>query len=458
MNFDSVFYISCFLPLILALYWLMPGSRGKNAVLIAVSLLFYAFGGLTGVMLLLIAALANYILGLLTAKESGKIWIILAVAGNLLFLGVYKYLDFILCEVLGAEQAKLGLVAPIGISFFTFKCISYVVDVYRGKAAAEKNFCHLLLYISFFPQVMSGPISRFGDFRSQLDARAWDLETVAAGLRRFVIGLAKKLFLAATFGAAVDQVFALENPDARLAWLGAVYYSLQIYFDFSGYSDMAIGLGGVFGFKTPENFQYPYVAASIGDFWRRWHISLSSWFRDYLYIPLGGNRKGKGRAALNKAVVFTLCGIWHGAAWTFVVWGLWHALLSALESLNIIPAKKLGPVLGRVYTLLAVCLGFVMFRAGSVEQGFAVIGAMFTGFTFTASGTVALHSILTVELAVMTVLGIVMAMPVLPKLQSNEKLSRILEPVSWPVCLVLFALCLARLASGGFTPFIYFQF
>ncbi len=458
MTFDSIAYISCFLPLSVAVYWLLPGTKGKNALLLVISLAFYAFGGVSGMALLLLTALANWLFGLLIQKgKAAKALMITAVTADLAFLGAYKYLDFFLAQLLGEPAIQLGLTAPIGISFFTFKCISYVVDTYREKDKGSRSFYEVLLYISFFPQVMSGPITRFYGFRAQLGKRRWDLDTVANGLRRFVIGLGKKLFLAATFGTAADKVFALEVLDIRLAWVGAIAYLLQIYFDFSGYSDMAIGLGGVFGFTTPENFNYPYIAASIGDFWRRWHISLSSWFKDYLYIPLGGNRKGKAHAALNKAIVFTLCGFWHGASWTFLVWGLWHGLLSALESLNIIPAKKLGKVWGRVYTLLAVCLGFVMFRANSVEQGFLIIGAMFTGFRFTEAATVALHSIVTPQLLVMTVVGIVAATPVIPRLRQGKH-AQLLETCSWALVLVLYVLCLPRLAAGGFAPFIYFQF
>ena len=271
------------------------------------------------------------------------------------------------------------------------------------------------------------------------------------------MGLSKKVLLCAPLATLADGVFGAEVLDVRLAWLGAVSYMLQIYFDFSGYSDMAIGLGNILGFTTPENFHYPYVAYSIGDFWRRWHISLSSWFKDYLYIPLGGNRKGKWMAGLNKAIVFTLCGLWHGSAWTFLLWGLWHGLLSALESFGIIRlkgAKGAKKVLGHLYTLLAVCLGFVMFRAATVSQGFGIIGAMFTGFAFTESATVLLHSLLNGYTVFMLALSAVLTVPMGRKLQS----SKVLDTLSYAALLLLFVLCLMKLASGGFAPFIYAQF
>ena len=463
MNTDSVIFISCFLPLCLAAYWLIPRTKGKNIVLLVASLVFYSFGSLSGLLILLGCALVNFLLGLWVTGK--KPVMVLGVVLNLGLLAFYKYLDFVLCNVLGLPQLRLGLAAPIGISFFTFKSISYLVDTWKEKEKGTRSFWELLLYLSFFPQVVAGPIARFRDFGPQLRSRSITVERTAAGIRRFIVGLAKKLILAGTLGNIVDTVFQLEGgvPDLRLAWLAAISYSLQIYFDFSGYSDMAIGLGGAFGFDTQENFQYPYIAPTLGNFWRRWHISLSGWFKDYLYIPLGGNRKGTVRAGLNKLMVFTLCGVWHGAAWTFVVWGLWHGLLSMLESVNVIPAKKLESskglrILGRVYTLLVVCLGFVMFRATSLAQGFSVISTMFTGFAFTDSATVLLHRLLSGENVAIILLGILFAMPVKNWLAGNKKLSKVLEPISYVAGLVLLVLCIGKLASGGFAPFIYGQF
>lgn len=460
MNLDAPLFISCFLPLLAVIYWLIPGEKGRNIVLLVAGLVFYAFGSLQGLGLLLLAAVVNYLLGLLLLKQRGRKAVrTVAVTANLLFLAGFKYLDFLLGDILGLPKLELGLAAPVGISFFTFKCISYIVDTYRDKGMGTKRFFDFLLYISFFPQVMAGPISRFSDFRPQLARR--DCNQAAPGLRRFVIGLAKKLIFAGTLSQIADAVFALEagTLDFRVAWLGAAAYTLQIYFDFSGYSDMAIGLGQFFGFRTPENFRYPYVGDSITDFWRRWHISLSSWFRDYLYIPLGGNRKGKWRTALNKLIVFTLCGVWHGAAWTFVLWGLWHGLLSALESLGAVAPKRWRwKWLGHVYTLLAVCLGFVLFRAETVGGGFRILAAMFTGFSITEAGTVALGVIGNTEALWTVAAGTVLCLPWVQWMKAKPKLWKIAEPASYVGVLALFVLCLMKLAAGGFAPFIYSQF
>ena len=463
MNLDSIFYISCFLPVTLALYWLMPGIKAKNWLLLLVSLLFYAFGSLTTLPILVVCCLVNYLLGLwLRREKASSLPLILGVVFNIAVLCAYKYLDFFLRQVLGIEGITLSWAVPIGISFFTFKSISYLVDVHRNKDLATKNFSHLLLYISFFPQVVMGPITRFPDFLPQLHHRTHSLDATVSGLKRFVMGLAKKLVISGVLAALVNEVFKLDTGilDARLAWLGAIGYCLQLYFDFSGYIDMAIGLGWIFGFQTTENFNYPYIAPTITDFWRRWHISLSAWFKDYVYIPLGGNRKGSLRTGLHKAIVFLLCGFWHGASWTFLIWGLWHGLFSLLESTNVIPAKKLqnSKVLGHVYTLLVVCLGFVMFRAGTVSQGFTMIATMFTGFSFTDAGTVALYRILTPEAMIMLLAGIGLSMPVLPKLQQCKPLQKFWDILSFAGTILLFVFCIIRLASGDFVPSIYAGF
>ncbi len=465
MSSDSIFFISLFLPLSIAVYYAIPNLKVKNYILLALSLLFYSFGSLSGLLVLLGAVTVNYLLGLLLYGERFRRGVLaIGVVGNLAFLAVYKYLGFVLNDIFGFENADLGLAVPLGISFFTFKSISYLIDTYKSNGNGTRNYFDFALYISFFSQIAAGPIARFADFKPQLLARTLSLENLTSGVRRFIVGLSKKLIIAGTLGSVVDTVFEMESGlDIRLAWLGAVGYSLQIYFDFSGYSDMAIGLGQMFGFKTEENFNYPYVASSIGNFWRRWHISLSSWFRDYLYIPLGGNRKGRWRAALNKAVVFTLCGIWHGANWTFLLWGFWHGLLSAVESLGIVPTKKWdasrgGRIVGRIYTLLAVCLGFVMFRASTVAEGFAVIGAMFTGFDFTDSATVLFNTLLNGETVAILILGVIFSMPVPSWLSRFTKLRPVLEVLSYIGVLVLFILCIGKMASGGFAPFIYAQF
>lgn len=438
----------------LALYWLTPGVRLKNWLLLVIGLVFYSFGSVSGILLLLAASLTTYILGLLIRRgKLAKPAMIVGVAGNLIFLLTYKYLGTLLSQIFGLTQVAAALIAPIGISFFTFKNISYLIDSYRNHDSVTTRFHDYLLYVSFFPQIMAGPITRYPDFSQQLQERTCDLGTVTEGMQRFILGLGKKVILCAVIGSAVDRIFPMESAvlDFRLAWIGAIGYMVQIYFDFSGYSDMAIGMGKMLGFHTPENFNYPYIASSVADFWRRWHISLSTWFKDYLYIPLGGNRKGKFRAALNKLIVFILCGLWHGYGLTFLLWGLWHGLFSALESLKIIDTKKMPKFLSHIYTLLVVCLGFVIFRAASAEEGFRVIAAMFTGFFTTSSGTIALHQILDPKFIVFLIGGCVFCTPLGKKLPCPY----ILRCVGY---LALYFLCLAALASGGFTPFIYFQF
>lgn len=456
---DNIFFLSCFLPLVLAVYTLVPGMKGKNAVLLVFSLLFYSFGSLPALGLLLGAALVNYLLGLLMQrKRCKKAALIAGLAGNLSFLGFFKYADFVLSGILGLPALQTGIAAPLGISFFCFKCISYLVDAYRDETRISHSFQKLLLYISFFPQITMGPITRYAEFEPQLESRELTWQNLAQGLRRFAAGLGKKIILAGTLASVADGVFALEAVDARLAWAGAIAYCLQLYFDFSGYIDMVIGIGTCFGFTTRENFNFPYTATSVGDFWRRWHMSLSSWFKDYLYIPLGGNRKGKLRAGINKSIVFLLCGLWHGAAWTFVLWGIWHGLFSLLESMGVIPAKKLesgkGRILGHIYTLLVVCIGFVMFRAGTVAQGFEMIGAMFTGFRFTAAGTVALQCLLNAETLLAMASGALLSMPLSRKLMKM----RLAEPLSYLGALLVLVLCIIKMAAGDFAPSIYAQF
>ncbi len=458
---DNIFFLSCFLPLVLVLHWLVPWMKGKNAVLLLVSLVFYSFSGLSGLLLLLGAAAGNYLLGLGLKTKLRKIAMIAGVTLDIGFLCAFKYLDFILGDVLGLAHMQPGLIAPLGISFFVFKCISYLVDGYRDKARVTGNFGKLLLYISFFPQITMGPITRFHEFAPQLKERSLSLDSTVMGLRRFAVGLGKKILIAGTLASVADSVFAMTAVDIRLAWVGAIAYCLQLYFDFSGYIDMVIGLGMALGFTTRENFNYPYVASTIGDFWRRWHMSLSAWFKDYLYIPLGGNRKGKLRAGINKCIVFLLCGLWHGAAWTFVLWGLWHGLFSLLESLNVIPAKRLqkgaGKALGHVYTLLVVCIGFVMFRAGTVTQGAQLIAAMFTGFKLTAAGTVELYKLLNAETILMLAVGVVLSMPVSKKLLDSEA-GPLFEKLSYIGAIAVFVLSLLKLAAGDFAPSIYAQF
>lgn len=462
MSFDSIFFISCFLPLLMALYFLMPNVKSKNAVLLIAGIVFYSFGSFTGLIVLCLLFFANLLLAVNIKKGRAGRWsVVSGVVLNLAVLVFFKYLNFFLSDVFGLPRVDIGIAAPLGISFVVFKCISLLVDTYRSPEKISISPFNVLLYMSFFPQVTAGPIARYDQFASQLSARKTDLETVTFGLRRFVAGLTKKVIVCGTVGKMVDEIFAMEQGlDIRVAWLGAIGYMLQIYFDFSGYSDMAIGIGSVFGFKTPENFNYPYIANSVGNFWRRWHISLSSWFKDYLYIPLGGNRKGAVRAALNKVIVFTLCGFWHGANWTFMVWGFWHGLFTGIESLgqktiNRLNERPLGKAIMHVYTLLVVCIGFVMFRAANLSQGLLIISAMFKGFDLSFEATILLERLVNAKSVVILVLAALFSMP-LTRVFSNK--SKITVQLSLIGSLVLFALCVMSLASGGFAPFIYAQF
>ena len=458
---DNIFFLSCFLPLTLAAHWLIPSLKGKNAALLVFSLLFYSLGGWSALLLLIAVALVNYLLGLLLKQgKCKKIALIAGLVLDLGFLGFFKYADFLLSGILGLPALQTGLAVPLGISFFTFKCISYLMDAHRDPEQATTSFPKLLLFVSFFPQITMGPITRFRDFGPQLENRTLTLNKTVQGLQRFAMGLGKKIILAGTIAAVADGVFALETVDIRLAWVGTIAYCLQLYFDFSGYIDMVVGLGNCFGFETCENFNYPYIATTVGGFWRRWHMSLSTWFKDYLYIPLGGNRKGNLRAGINKSIVFLLCGLWHGAAWTFILWGIWHGLFSLLESMNVIPAKRLsagkGRIIGHIYTLLVVGIGFVMFRAATVEQGLQIIDAMFTGFRLTAASTVALHRLLNAETLPVMAAGILLSTPVFPKLRA-----RLGESARWlwsVVALVILALCVIKMAAGDFAPSIYAQF
>ena len=397
MVFSSVIFLCLFLPIVLGGYYLLPKREAKNLWLIAASLLFYAFSGLWYVLLLLFSVFCNYLAGLFVSGRKGVLYV--AVAVNLGVLGVFKYLTFLVRTVNqlpGVAIAVPSIVLPVGISFFTFQGLSYVIDVYRNERLKSTRFRDVLLYIALFPQLVAGPIVRYEDVADEIKSRRHTLEQLANGLRRFIIGLSKKLMIADVCGSVVTLIYSAKSSalDSRTAWLAAVCYLIQIYFDFSGYSDMAIGLGLCFGFHFKENFNYPYISASIQEFWRRWHISLSTWFREYLYIPLGGNRKGKAKTYRNKLMVFFCTGLWHGANWTFIIWGLWHGFFIVAED----AAKKLfglgkhgknrrnpvETVLKHLYTLLVVLIGFVIFRADNMGQAFSMIGAMFSGIRASA--------------------------------------------------------------------------
>jgi len=466
--FSSAIFLFCFLPAVFLLYRLPFGRRWQNALLACASLVFYAFGNLHYVPLFLLSVLLNYATGLLLGGrlQRSKPLIALNIVLNLGILCVFKYTDFLIGNanaLFGLTLKPVGLILPIGISFYTFQGLSYTIDVYRKPEEYSRSFLKLLLYISFFPQLIAGPIVRWGDIAAQIDERVCTPEKTSAGIRRFLVGLGKKLLLADTAAIAADAVFAASLPDARLAWLGGICYSLQIYFDFSGYSDMAIGMGRMFGFSLKENFLFPYTADSIRDFWRKWHISLSTWFREYLYIPLGGSRCSRARAALNRLIVFFCTGLWHGANWTFVLWGLGHGLLSSLEGSGIIPVERLqksipGRILCRVYTLLSVMLLFTLFRADTVAQGFTMIAAMFR-FQALPEGALLLAKLSSPAMCAVLTAALVMALsPLGGRIHAFLTEEREKELVPDLCCLLLMVLSVLSLAQSGFHPFIYFQF
>lgn len=465
MVFSSLVFLCVFLPVVFLSYTAVPSKRVKNGILIITSLLFYAYGEPVYVFLMIGNTVVNYFFGLLVekGKKGRKLKLGAAVFANLLLLGIFKYAGMAVetvNQLTGAGIPVPQIVLPVGISFFTFQAMSYVIDVYRGQVDAQRNYWKVLLYISFFPQLIAGPIVKYYDIAREIENRRQNLSEVAEGFRRFCMGLSKKVLISNTVALAADAVFTLPVSRVNIltAWIGAIAYLLQIYYDFSGYSDMAIGLGKMFGFHFKENFRYPYASTSIQDFWRRWHISLSTWFKEYLYIPLGGNRKGKIRTCTNKMVVFFCTGLWHGASWTFVVWGLYHGMFLMIESL--LPRRKKAPVfLGHLYALLVVTVGFVLFRADTLSQGLAIIGAMFTGFSFGEEMMSTAVLQLTPLFLFMTAAGIICAAPWKEWLEkSGRKLLPLVEGFSYPISIALLILCVLSLSGGTYNPFIYFRF
>ena len=476
MVFSSVIFLCLFLPIVLGGYYLLPKREAKNLWLIAASLLFYAFSGLWYVLLLLFSVFCNYLAGLFVSGRKGVLYV--AVAVNLGVLGVFKYLPFLVRTVNqlpGVAIAVPSIVLPVGISFFAFQGLSYVIDVYRNERLKSTRFRDVLLYIALFPQLVAGPIVRYEDVADEIKSRRHTLEQLANGLRRFIIGLSKKLMIADVCGSVVTLIYSAKSSalDSRTAWLAAVCYLIQIYFDFSGYSDMAIGLGLCFGFHFKENFNYPYISASIQEFWRRWHISLSTWFREYLYIPLGGNRKGKAKTYRNKLMVFFCTGLWHGANWTFIIWGLWHGFFIVAED----AAKKLfglgkhgknrrnpvETVLKHLYTLLVVLIGFVIFRADNMGQAFSMIGAMFSGIRASAQTGLLLAQCLTPLTMFALLFGLVGSTPVLPMVcrkaeQQTGSVYVCLRVLSYVGALILLLVDILHLSAASYVPFIYFQF
>ena len=471
MLFSSSVFLFIFLPAVLLGYYLLRGQRARNLLLLGASLLFYAWGEPVYVFLMLFSICANYLLGRgIDARRGGrrKTLLILAAVLNLGLLFVFKYLNFTienLNALLGLQIPPVELSLPIGISFFTFQALSYCIDVYRGTAEVQRNILDLGLYISFFPQLIAGPIVRYNSVAEQIRRRTVDAEGFQEGVMRFILGFAKKILLANNLSVAAERAFALAGAgelSAAMAWLGSLSYSLQIYFDFSGYSDMAIGLGRMFGFRFEENFNYPYISRSVSEFWKRWHISLGRWFRDYIYFPLGGSRVGKGKLLRNLFAVWLFTGVWHGAAWQFIVWGLMYGLLVAFEKLSGIPGRlrtKAGKGLYALLTLLIVNAGWVLFGAQSFDAALCQLGAM---LGLGAAGAADPARFLFSESWVFLAAGAVLSTPLIPralrKLTAGREDRPLVAVGRAALYLLLLALSVSFLAMGSHNPFIYFTF
>lgn len=464
------------MPLLFATYFLLPQRMrsGRNAALLLFSLSFYAYGGLRYLFLMLASIAVNYAGGLLAEprgrRSAGfrKASIALTVALNLAMLGCFKYAGFFTENLarLGLPLAAVRIALPIGISFFTFQGMSYAIDVYRADVPAQRNPFYVALYISLFPQLVAGPIVRYCDVSSDMLHRRESFSAFTGGAERFIIGLSKKMLLANALGAIADGAFAVPAPrlEAALCWLGAAAYAGQIYFDFSGYSDMAVGLGRMFGFTFMENFNYPYIARSVTEFWRRWHISLSSWFRDYLYIPLGGSRASNMALVRNLLIVWALTGFWHGAQWSFLLWGLWFALLLLLERFAFGGAiARLPRAAAHIYTMLAVTLGWVLFRASGASYAASYAAAMFGAAPGGLTSAHARYYI--IEYRYELICAMVAALPVAPllkrRLRALGHARAAVFLLTWgrrALLLFLFALCVLKLITSGYNPFIYFNF
>ena len=465
MLFSSIPFLYYFLPLVLAVYFLTP-ARFRNAVLLLASLIFYAWGEPKYVLLMLASILSGYGFGLLQERYRGqkgaKLVCGLSVAVSLSFLLYFKYADFFLenfnaATGLGVPLLRIAL--PIGISFYTFQIISYTVDVYRGEPA-QKNLIHLAAYVAMFPQLIAGPIVRYSDIAQQLEHRSHSTALAAEGVRRFLIGLGKKILIANQLGELCSVFRASDEKSVLFYWLYAVAFALHIYFDFSGYSDMAIGLGKVFGFHFLENFNYPYISASITEFWRRWHISLGTWFRDYVYIPLGGNRVGRARQLLNILVVWMLTGFWHGAAWNFVVWGLMFAVLLIMEKLWLLKPLSTCRPLAHLYVGFFVVISFVIFNAETMGQALSDIGGLFGAGGIPLVSAEAVYCLR--SFALVLILAVLGATPLLRnglvRLSQYPTAGKVLNALEPFTLFVLLLVMTGYLVDGSFNPFLYFRF
>lgn len=466
MVFSSTIFLCVYLPLVLLGYYICP-KKGRNLFLLIASLVFYAWGEPKYVFLMIFSILVNYIFGRLMDKHREnkkrlKLMLVLSVVIDIGLLSVFKYTDFIITNVnaiFGANFDLLNIALPIGISFYTFQAMSYTIDVYRNDVRVQKNLIDFGMYITMFPQLIAGPIVRYADVQDQLAERSVTTADFSEGVMRFVVGLGKKVLLANQMGAVWSEIYALGGDvSALMAWTGAIAYTFQIYFDFSGYSDMAIGLGRMFGFKFPENFRYPYQSVSITDFWRRWHITLSTWFKEYLYIPLGGNRRGLTRQALNLLIVWSLTGFWHGAGWNFVMWGLYYFVILFIEKLFLLKAlDKLPKFFRHVYALLLIVIGWVIFASDDVSVLLPYLGSMFG-----ANGAVGGMDVYTLFTKAVLIVICCVASTELPKRlflsatgAMNEKAAFTIKSV---MTIALLALSMILLIGDSYNPFLYFRF
>lgn len=466
MVFSSTIFLCVYLPLVLLGYYICP-KKGRNLFLLIVSLVFYAWGEPKYVFLMIFSILINYVFGRLMDKHREnkkrlKLMLVLSVVIDIGLLSVFKYTDFIITNVnaiFGANFDLLNIALPIGISFYTFQAMSYTIDVYRNDVRVQKNLIDFGMYITMFPQLIAGPIVRYADVQDQLADRSVTTADFSEGIMRFVVGLGKKVLLANQMGAVWSDIYALGGDvSALMAWTGAIAYTFQIYFDFSGYSDMAIGLGRMFGFKFPENFRYPYQSVSITDFWRRWHITLSTWFKEYLYIPLGGNRRGLARQALNLLIVWSLTGFWHGAGWNFVMWGLYYFVILFIEKLFLLKAlEKLPKFFRHVYALLLIIIGWVIFASDDVSVLLPYLGSMFG-----ANGAIGGMDVYTLLTKAVLLIICCIASTELPKKlflsaagAMNEKAAFTLKSV---LTIALLALSMILLIGDSYNPFLYFRF
>ncbi len=472
MLFVSPYFLFIFLPVVFGLHFIIE-KRFKNIWLAIASFFFYAWGGLGHALIILFSSIANYIFGLKVdpLKEKShkvrKLWFVLSITFNVGILAYFKYFNFLVENVTNIirlvnsnftiEVPEVAL--PIGISFFTFQIMSYVIDVYRGHVSVQRNYINLALYIMLFPQLIAGPIVRYIDVEKQITNRTVNMSHLSEGIERFIIGFSKKMLIANSTGLVADTVFNNVNIiSTQDAWIGILCYSLQIYFDFSAYSDMAIGLGKMFGFDFLENFNYPYISTSVQEFWRRWHISLSTWFRDYLYIPLGGSRGSLKRTYLNLGIVFFVTGLWHGSSWNFVIWGLWHGMFLIFERIGLSNLLKRMPMAVRwIYTMLVAMVGWVFFRAPSLDFAMAYIKKM---FILNSSSAYVFSQIVDSEALFYTVIGIICSVPVYQLYKKNEvfpkwQASRIVHNIT---LLIIFGVSIMYMTGSSFNPFIYFIF